>query len=460
MDRLITVDTKDLQLSFTPNKPSTSQTFTITNLMHTMSVAVSLSTTDSTLFSFKPPLPLTVLPPLSSLSYSLLSLSSPAASLSSHTLSIRSSMLPTGKAQPSDLRRLFSSPGRHIFKDASLPIAFVGPHVVDFLLRSPRTVPTDFLLSKAVSGCSGPQISALVRDAARVGNPDFVSTLIDAGGDVNCKGSDGASAISVAVASGHVGVVRVLVGNGVEFDTAVDRFWHDAAAANRVDLMEALLECCGIDSVDSSGRAAVHVAAGRGHVEALRFCVSAGGDPCRVDLNGWTPLHCASEEGRLEAVEFLLEHAPFTKYAVTKDGKTPFSLAVDGGHFHLLDVLRLDDVLQRAAGMDDVHGLKSCLSQGAKVNVRDQNGWTPLHRAAFKGRIESVKLLISHGAQVDLVDDAGYTPLHCAVEAGHAQVALYLITNGARVNPKSMKGRPGSLISPGVLMRLVHPMGT
>ncbi|KAL5983981.1 hypothetical protein ACLOJK_018083 [Asimina triloba] len=450
MDRLIAVDVKELLLPFTPNKPSISQTFTITNLMHTMSVAISLttsaSTTQTSLFSFKPHLPFSVLPPLSSLSFSLLSPPSALPPLSSSsplsTLSVRSSMLPTGKAQPADLRRIFATPGRHIFHDASLPIAFVGPHVVDFLLRSPLSLHTSLLLSKGLLGCSAEHLSALLLDAAKAGNVAFVSALIEAGGNVNCKGAGGASPLSLAVASGQAGVVRALVAAGAQFKPGIDPFLHGAAAANRIDLLEALSEVCGgVNSVDSGGRAPAHVAAARGHVEALRFLVAAGGDPSLADSDRWTPLHCAATEGRQEAVEFLLEHAPFTKYSLTKDGKSPFSLAVDHGHFHLLDALRLGDMLHRAAAMDDVHGLKSCISQGAKVNGRDQNGWTPLHRAAFKGRIESVKLLISHGAKLDLVDNAGYTPLRCAAEAGHVEVALYLIAHGTTSGKqKNLKG--------------------
>jgi ankyrin repeat protein len=95
--------------------------------------------------------------------------------------------------------------------------------------------------------------------------------------------------------------------------------------------------------------------------------------------------------------------------------------------------------LQRAARVGDIQGMKSCLAQGANVNGKDMNGWTPLHRAAFKGRIECVNLLLDHGAQVDVVDDAGYTPLQCAAEAGQVQVASLLIAHGAKANVKSLK---------------------
>ncbi|KAF9602553.1 hypothetical protein IFM89_029852 [Coptis chinensis] len=161
------------------------------------------------------------------------------------------------------------------------------------------------------------------------------------------------------------------------------------------------------------------------------------GDLDCVDYNGSTPLHYVAAEGD-ECVECCL----YSKYAINKDGKMPYMVAVENGkeESHLLDLLHLGDVLHRAASLDDVNAIKSCIAQGTKVNGRDQNCWTPLHRAAFKGWIESVKALLSHGAQVDIIDNLGYTPLHCAIEAGHTKLALYLISHRAKGNLKSIQG--------------------
>ncbi|RVX20876.1 Serine/threonine-protein phosphatase 6 regulatory ankyrin repeat subunit B [Vitis vinifera] len=315
-------------------------------------------------------------------------------------------MLPTGKAHLDDLRRLFSKPGPHVFKDAAIPIFLVGPHVVDFLLLPhPKTLEIAFLLSKAISGCNGSQLTSLLRSAVVAGNADLVEALIDAGGDVNSKDSDGRSMMGLAIRGGNIDVIRLLIISDCRIDNPVDLVLHEAAAINRVDLMEVLCKGyaeIGVNSADSDGRSPLHVAAAHGHVEVLRFCLSAGGTSDAVDCNGWTPLHCAAAEAMARLLSSCWK--------------------------------------AHAARVDDVHGMKSCLAEGATVNGRDQNGWTPLHRAAFKGRLESVKLLLSHGAQVDLVDDAGYTPLHCAVETGHVQVALCLIAHGARATVKSLKG--------------------
>lgn len=352
-------------------------------------------------------------------------------------------MLPTGKAHHDDLRRLFSRPGPHVFKDATIPISFVGPQVVEFLISNHAQVAElNSSLRRSISGCSGSRLTALLKPAIDSGNAYLVSTLIDAGADVNDRDSNGGSVLSLAVRAGNVEIVKILMASGCEIDNTVDQVLHEAASTNRVDLIEFLCKSFAsidVNSVNSDGRTPIHIAAALGYVEVLSFCLSVGGNADLVDWNGWTPLHFAAAGGHVEAVKFLLDCSN-SKYVINNEGKTAFVLAADNGHSHLLSLLRLDDLLQRAARLDDVHGLKSCLAEGALVDGRDQNGWTPLHRAAFKGRIDCVKVLLNHGAHVDVVDDAGYTPLHCALEAGHVQVALLLIAHGARANEKSLNG--------------------
>ncbi|KAG8389409.1 hypothetical protein BUALT_Bualt02G0226200 [Buddleja alternifolia] len=446
MDRLIKPDTQSLDLFFIKGQKC-SQTFDLTNLMHTMPVAISLTSSNPSIFSF--PKPFAIIPPLSTLSFTIQlnnPCHNPPLSTPPNTVLVRSSMLPTGKAHQDDLRRLFSKPGPHIFKDAILPISFVGPQAAEFLLLSQpssNNLEIDFHFSKAISRCDESDLTSLLRIAAVNGKSHFVSALIEAGADVNDKDSNRDSVMSLAVKSGEIDIVQVLIESGYVIENKIDRFLHDAAAMNRVDLMEIL--CLGyvnldLDSVNSHGQTPLHLAAINGQVEALQFLISVGSEVDVTDIDGYTPLHYAAQEGHFEAVEFLLNHSVFGKYALTKDGKTAFALAVENNNLGLYDLLHLGDLLHRAARIDDVHTMKSCLAQGARVDGQDQNGWTPLHRASFKGHLESVKLLVSHGARVDVVDRTGYTPLLRAVEAGHVEVAMHLLSHGAKASLKSLKG--------------------
>ncbi|KAK8650704.1 hypothetical protein V6N13_140331 [Hibiscus sabdariffa] len=316
-------------------------------------------------------------------------------------------MVPLGKATLDDLRRRFSKPGPHIFKDATLPISFLGPHVVEHLI-STNTQASDLnlFLDKAISGCSGNQLTLLLKSAAVAGKADLVRSLIDHGGDVNHKDSNGRSLVSLASEAGHLDVVNVLISSGCEIDNSIDHVFHYAAAINSVDLMDALFRAYkntnSIDSVDFHGRSPIHISATHGYIQVVRFCLSVGASPDVLDINKCTPLHLAAKGGHLDTVECLLEASNYTKYALNKQGKTAFALAVENDCSNVYDSLHLGDVLNRAARVGDVNGIKSCIGEGANVNGRDQNGWTPLHRAAFKGHVEVALLLIGHGAKANL----------------------------------------------------------
>ena len=65
------------------------------------------------------------------------------------------------------------------------------------------------------------------------------------------------------------------------------------------------------------------------------------------------------------------------------------------------------------------------------INMRDENGMTPLHFAADRGFDDIVKLLLDHGADVNAVDNDDQIPLALATCCEHHDVIDTLLKYGS-----------------------------
>ena len=65
-------------------------------------------------------------------------------------------------------------------------------------------------------------------------------------------------------------------------------------------------------------------------------------------------------------------------------------------------------------------------------NPQDIKGWTPLHQAARNGHKEIAELLIAKGADVNVKNEDGETPLDWANWSSHAETADILCKHGGK----------------------------
>jgi len=72
--------------------------------------------------------------------------------------------------------------------------------------------------------------------------------------------------------------------------------------------------------------------------------------------------------------------------------------------------------------------VKYLVSEGADVNVKSDDGRTPLHLAANRSAslLEVIKFLVSHGADANVKDDRDMTPLDIAKINNQSDVIEYL----------------------------------
>jgi len=124
------------------------------------------------------------------------------------------------------------------------------------------------------------------------------------------------------------------------------------------------------------------------------------------------PIHDAAMEGDIEEVIRLVEADPRGMVLESTEsvyGWTPLHCAIAG------------DYTEKRAPV-----VSYLLHQGAKVNARDNNGYTALHWSTLDFGV--VKLLVSKGANPVLARPDGMTPLMDAVLNDYPAMVKYLLT--------------------------------
>lgn len=101
--------------------------------------------------------------------------------------------------------------------------------------------------------------------------------------------------------------------------------------------------------------------------------------------------------------------------------------------------------LMMASARGDLWRVRYLVEQGADVNFRDEEGYTPLTWAAQHGHVPIAEYLIGRFAQVNPTDKSGYTPLMWAAQQGHVPVIESLLRRGA--NPWVLEKRGANALT-------------
>ena len=98
--------------------------------------------------------------------------------------------------------------------------------------------------------------------------------------------------------------------------------------------------------------------------------------------------------------------------------------------------------LHDAVISDDIEKLKSDISEGAWLDLKNESGWTALHYATVKNSEKMIKLLIKNGADINIGDEKrGQTPLRFAAMTGKKEAVELLLANGANRHKKDINNK-------------------
>lgn len=265
-------------------------------------------------------------------------------------------------------------------------------------------------LTAAVAFAATSGVSTSLIDAAKSDNREAAIALIDQHVDVNAALPDGTTALQWAAHNGDAELVERLLKAGA-----------DANAHNQF------------------GASPMSEAALNGNVAVIGALLKAGANPDSPSADGQTALMIVSRTSNVDAARLLIEH---------------------GAHVNATEKQKDQTALMWASAQSQPSMVRELIAHGADVNARERveddlaqvssepraqhmsyGGLTSLLYATREGCLTCVEALVEGGAKVDMPDPEGVTPLIMAITNAHFDTAKFLIGKGAMINQWDWWGR-------------------
>jgi len=250
--------------------------------------------------------------------------------------------------------------------------------------------------------------------AARQGCVECAQILVEKGADLNAADLEGVSPLLLALINGHYDVAGFLIGKGANVNAAdktgrtalyaaVD--FHTMPASNRPAPKEIDNALSSMDIVKMLIEHGANVNAQLERQQPYRTKLDRGDDT--MFGAGTTPLLRAAKAGDTEVVRLLLAKGADPKLT-TRTGINPLMAAAGVG------TREEDTTGRRKTEADAVETITLLLEAGVDVNAVDGAGRSAMHGAAMWGLDPVVKFLAERGAKLDVKDKRGFTPLDAA----------------------------------------------
>jgi uncharacterized protein len=254
--------------------------------------------------------------------------------------------------------------------------------------------------------------------AARRGCLDCARALVEGGADVNLADPFGVTPLLMATQNFSFDTAAYLLSKG-----ASPNRWDNAGRS-------ALYAAVDLNTIPFGGRADRPSLDDTTSLELIRRLLAAGANPnlqlklmppyrsLRDDRGadgllaiGATPLLRAAKAGDVPAMKLLL--AAGAKVDLPNvSGITPLMAAAGNGSS------KIDTRGRYKTPEQAIESIQLLLAAGADINARDAQGQTAVFGAAIFGWNEVIRTLVAHGAKVDVLDSRGRSAVDAALGTG------------------------------------------
>lgn len=219
---------------------------------------------------------------------------------------------------------------------------------------------------------------------ARCGRADAARIQLRHGADTEIRDSQGCTPLLLAARYNQLEVLQVLLQHGARADAFAPL---DTDFGHGVELGTCL-----------------HFAAESGHVQILKFLVSAAAldaDERTCGSQEITALHLAARLGRADVVQFLVGRTDVDINARDARGMTPLHHSCDYPNAFCAEEPKMTTRSSPQYLFDAAHVevVEALVYAGAKLDVRRSSDWvTPLRCALHRGHFLVAKALVNNGA--------------------------------------------------------------
>ncbi|MBN1212652.1 MAG: ankyrin repeat domain-containing protein [candidate division Zixibacteria bacterium] len=311
------------------------------------------------------------------------------------------------------------------------------------------------LLGVAVLLLATVTMAAELDEAVRNGDVARVRALLQTEPTLlNEKNTEGLTPLNLAAFSGQVAVVEALLDIGADMnigDNENSQPIHNAAVAGHIPVLELLLaRGADIDSRDDNGMTPFLFSCSYRQLAAARFLLDKGADFRATNKNGFPALLYAVIGRNVELAQLLIDNKVDVNQKTIDQGITPlfsaasfgqdeiFRLLIDNGAKINIKNNDGETPLFWALNPFSIEEARLLIEKGADVNARSNFNQTPLHNVAGRGTVAIAQLLLDHGADINAANNNGWVPLTHACWSG-PEMVRFLILNGAEVNPPEYK---------------------
>ncbi len=223
-----------------------------------------------------------------------------------------------------------------------------------------------------------------------------------------CRNGFSALLITLAVSAG--GTAGAQVPPSLAEVSAYDGLHLSAYRGDLAALRQAIATGRSLETRDGEGRTALLAAAHARQREAMQELAKAGADPRALDNRAYDAITIA---------------------AVADDIETMRTALAIGGDARAITSPYLGTALIAAAHLGHDGVVRELIAAGAPLDHVNNLGWTALIEAVILGNggprhVETVRALVGAGARRDLADRDGVTPLDHARRRGYAAMVALL----------------------------------